>query len=257
MARPRKAKHRNEPESLAHTLDEIESFGDQITNWMIENPRIVLGVGAVILLLAAGWGVVNAQRENAREEASAAIGTVQADFRRAMGASADEVVVPEPANPETARKVREEYVGRFQAVAKEYAGTGAGAMAGLEVGDLQEELGQLDASLETWQATLGELPKDDTLTALIALRMASVYEEQARWTDAAQAYERAADVPNFPLRETARAEAARCYAEGGDTDRALSVFARVQSEDPDVFLPEHLSSRLLELQASQRMSQPD
>ena len=193
-------------------------------------------------------------QESRLEESSAALGIVQAEYRQAMGASLDDVVVNEPANPETARRVREEYVARFAEVASEHAGTAGAALAGLEAGLLEQALGMPDEAVATWQTAVGELEPGDTIAALLELRLAAAFEADERWIEAGEAFERAAGIESFPLRQTARAEAARCYAEAGETDRALAAYDRVKSEDPAGFLPEHLDSQLLELQAAQRIN---
>ncbi len=254
MARPKKAKHRQEPESIAHALEEIESTGDRVTEWVIENPRTILGTGLAILVVAAGVALVQSRTEAGREDASAALGVVQSEYRQAMGASADDVIVPEPANPETARRVREEFVARFEEVAANHAGTAGGAIAGLEAGDLEDELGQTDEAVATWQQAAAQLGTGNPLTALLELRVAAAHEAAGRWVEAGEAFERAADVPSFPLRQTARAEAARCYAEGGDDARALTAYDRVKREDPDAFLPEHVESRMAELRIAERLN---
>jgi tetratricopeptide (TPR) repeat protein len=254
VARPKKAKQRHEPESIAHRLDEIQSLGDRITYWIAENPRIVLSVAGAIVVVAAGYGLAGAARESSREEASASLGAAQADYRRAMGASGDDVLVSEPANPETARRVREEFRARFASVRDEHAGTAAAALAGLDLGELEQALGKPDEALATWQRAAAELGPDHVVSALLELRIAGLHEEKGRWLQAGEAFERAANAHDFPLRYTARAEAARCYAEAGEVERALAAFERVKSEDPDAFLPEHLNARLLELKAAQRLN---
>ena len=254
MARPKKAKQRHEPESIAHTLDEIESTGDRITEWALENPRIILGAGAAILVVAAGVALVQARAESNREEASAALGAVQTEYRLAMGASPDDVIIPEPANPETARRVREDFVQRFEEVATTHPGTAGGAIAGLEAGDLEEALDQPDEAVATWEQTAAQIGPSSPLSALLQLRMAAVHEAAGRWIEAGEAFERAADVESFPLRYTARAEAARCYAEGGEDARALEAYDRVKRDDPNAFLPEHVESRMAELRIAQHLN---
>ena len=254
MARPKKAKHSDKPESIAHTLDEIQSTGDRLTEWIVSNPTPILVGIAAIVVLAAGYALITSTQAGDLEAATEALGSTQADYRRAMGASPDDVVVAEPANPETARRVREEYLVRFGEVASEYPGTAGAALAGLEAGLLEQALGKEEAALATWQEAAGGLGPDQTLTALIELRVAAAHESDGRWVEAGEAFERAANVESFPLRLTARAEAARCYAEAGDVDRALAAYARVKGEDPEVFLPEHLESQLRELEASQRLN---
>jgi tetratricopeptide (TPR) repeat protein len=251
VARPKKAKQHREPESIAHTLDEIESRGDRISIWISENPIPILGTGLGILLLVGGLSLVVSMQESRLEDASAALGVVQAEYRQAMGASLDDVIVNEPANPETARRVREEYTVRFAEVAAEHAGTAGAALAGLEAGLLEQALGMPDEAVSTWQATVSELEPGDTIAALLELRLAAAFEADARWVEAGEAFERAADIESFPLGQTARAEAARCYAEAGEIIRALAAYDRVKNEDPAGFLPEHLDAQLLELRATQ------
>ena len=255
MARPKKAKHRHEPESIAETLDEIESRGDRLTEWIIENPKPILAAIGGVLIAAAAWGGVQTLGEADREAGSAALGRVQADYRRAMGATPEDVLIAEPANPEVARRVREEYVGHFAEVVESHGGTAAAAYAALEQGILQQELGQPDAAMESWQTAAAQVDAGSTMAALVQLRIASAHEGAGRWEEAARAYGLAADVQAFPLRQTARADAARCWAEAGDVDAALAAFEQIGREDPDARarLPEHVEARLMELQAAKRL----
>ena len=254
MARPKKAKQKHEPESIAHALDEIESTGDRLTEWILANPRIILGTVFAILVVAAGYAGVRSSNESSLEAASAALGIEQVGYRQAMGAAAEDIVIAEPANPETARRVREEYVARFQKVATEHAGTAGGAVAALETGLLEQALGEPDAALATWQEAASQADASSPLRALLELRVAAAHETDGRWTEAGEAFERAAAIQDFPLRQTARAEAARCYAEAGELDRAIAAYEQAKREAPDAFLPEHVESRMQELQAAQRLN---
>jgi tetratricopeptide (TPR) repeat protein len=254
VARPKKAKQRQEPESLVNALDDIESGGDRLTEWVLANPQLILGTGLAILVVAGIWAFARSTTEASLESASAALGAVQAEYRVAMGATADDFVVAEPANPEIARRVREEYLDRFGEVADAHAGTAGGAVAGLERGILQDALGSPEEALSTWQAAAAALGADSPLSAFLELRIAALHEAAGRWSEAAQAFERAASIESFPLRHTARAEAARCHAAAGDVDKALAAFEQVKRDDPNGFLPEHLESRLLELKIRQRLN---
>jgi tetratricopeptide (TPR) repeat protein len=253
LARPKKGKARREPESLAHTLDEIESTGDRLGEWISNNPRPILAVGLAIVLLAAAYAMVTTTQETAREKASAALGRVQSDYRTAMGASPDDTEISEPANPETARRVREEFIERFSEVLEQYPGTVAAALAALDLGTLQEKLGRSDDAVATWLGAVERIGPDAPVGALVELRVAAAYEAEGRWLEAGEAFERAASIEDFPMRLRARAEAARCFAEAGEVDRALAAFARVEADDPNTFLPAHLSARIRELQAAQRL----
>ena len=55
-------------------------------------------------------------------------------------------------------------------------------------------------------------------------------------------------------RPDALADAARCFAEAGEIDSALEAFARVETEAPAYFLPEHIGAQLRELRAARRLN---
>jgi tetratricopeptide (TPR) repeat protein len=254
VALPKKAKHRNEPVSAAVALDEIESFGDRVAQWLDENQMKVIIAGIAILVVGGVFGFVRSSQEDSRIEASEQLASVERNYRSAMGAGPSDLVVREPANPETAQRVRAEYVARFKTVADAHEGDAAGSLASLEMGVLQHELGKSEEALETWAAASARLDSNDPLKALLSLRIAAVYEDQDRWIDAAQAFETAAAVESFPLRYGALADAARCFAEAGEIDRALEAFARVETEAPAYFLPEHVGVQLRELKAARRLN---
>ena len=254
MARPKKMKQRKEPASAAATLDEIESLGDRLAAWISDNPMIVLGVGVVVLAVAGTFGIVRSSQEDSRVEASAALASVLRDFRRAMGASPDAVEIIEPANPVTASRVRGEYVERFREVAVAHPDGAAGGLAWVEVGRLQQSLGQTAEALSTWQAAASALDPDSVVGALLELRIAAVHESELRWAEAAQAFQRAAQVEQFPLRYRALADAARCFAEAGETESALEAFHQVEIHAPNLRIPEYLSARLRELKAAHRLN---
>ena len=254
MARPKKAKRHHEPASAAATLDEIESRSDRLAAWISDNPQIVLGVAVVILVIAGVFAIVRSSLDDSRVEASAALASVQRDFRRAMGSSPDAIEIAEPANPETAIRVREDYLERFREVAEAHTDGAVGSLAWLEVGLLQHALERTEEALSTWQAAAAGLESDSVVRALLELRIAAVQEAELRWLEAGQAFERAARVERFPLRYGALADAARCFAEAGETDRALEAFRRVETLAPDLYVPEHVSARLRELEAARRLN---
>ena len=221
---------------------------------MSANPVLILAIGALILALGGLWGFVRSNQRGARIEASVALAEVQTRYRTAMGGTADRLEVNEPANPETGKTVREEYVERFELVAEAHPGTSAGILARLEAGMLQQQLDRSDEALAIWQAAAVEVGQASAIRALLELNIAGIEEQELRWIEAAEAFERAAAVKSFPLRYTALGDAARCYAEAGDVERALAAFERVESEAPDLYLPEHLSTRLRELRAERHLN---
>ena len=91
------------PESAAATLDQIQSRGDRLAEWMAANPAILLGTAVGILVIAGGYGLFSSLRTDSLETASAALAKVDNEYREAMGAAPESLEIVEPANPETAR----------------------------------------------------------------------------------------------------------------------------------------------------------
>ena len=248
LAKP--GKHNKKPESAAVALDQIESVGDRVGNWIADNAMLVLGAAVMVLVLAGGYGFISSSREGAREEASAALAEVEGAYLQAMGGTLDSVVIDEPANPETARRVREEYVGRYAAVASEYPGTIEAQLASLEQGALLQAVGRSEEAVATWQAALDASSEHASVRGLLFERIAGSGEIAGRWADAGAAHEAASQLAGFPLRYMALAEAARCYAEAGEDAKALALWDRLMAEAPDHKAPPHIAGRMAELRAA-------
>jgi tetratricopeptide (TPR) repeat protein len=174
---------------------------------------------------------------------------VREGFLRAMGAPPGASDFAEPANPETARKAREDYAARFAEVAEAHPGRAAAVEAWIEAGNLREQLGQGDAALDAWKRAVEQAPKGSSLRALALERLASGYEARSAWADAGAAHEEAAGSTAYPLRFVAMAAAARSFAAAGEHERAEALADRVASEAPEARLPDDLQARLEELRA--------
>jgi tetratricopeptide (TPR) repeat protein len=242
-------KSHRKPESAAETLDQLESLGDRVGNWIAAHAALLFGAAVLILALAAGYGLVNASQQGAREEASEALAGVDGSFLRAMGTSQGSILIDEPANPETARRVREEYIGRYKELAVEYSGTLESQLALLEAGGLEQALDRSDDATATWQAALAESSGYPAVAGLLLQSVAGAHESAGRWTEAAEAYETAAELEDFPVRYLAMADAARCYAEAGDATKALALFDRLQAEAPAQPIGPVIEARMTELRA--------
>jgi tetratricopeptide (TPR) repeat protein len=241
------AQHRKE--EPADTLAELESLGDRFGQWVGANPLPVLAILGAVLLLGAAIGGYRAYSNARDDRASAALAKVQDDLVRAMGGKPGDTMVPEPANPETARTVRTDFTDRYLALAKEWKGTGTAALALLEAGQLQERLGNRDRALEFWtQAASGASP-DSPAFGVIQSRIGHLQEDASDLEAAARAHEAAAAVPGFPLHAAALADAARTWSEAGKPEQALALFRRLKTEAPEYRLEPHVEARLLELEA--------
>jgi len=236
--------------SAAKALDEIESAGDRIVLWLGENQRSILVVAAVILIVAGGWGYVSGSRETASSEADTALSEVQQGYRLAMGADPGGIEIPEPANQEAAREIRQDFSARYEAVAEAHAGTGPGAVAYLEAGKLRQALGETGAAVSAYEAGIASLPADDALRGFLWSRLGSVYEQDEQWPSAAIAYANAGSTPNYAIRGDAIASAIRAYIHAGEPSAALSLADELARTEADYMLSGSLQAQVEELRSA-------
>lgn len=230
-----------------HTLDEMAHASDRLADWLSRNAIVWLGLLVAALVVASGLIFAMSRAEGVETRAAEALAEVRGAYFTAMGASPGDVTVPEPANPETARRLRGQYVERFREVATAHPDTAAGALALLHAGNLQAEMGEREAALATWRAGLEELAADDPLRGFFLRRIAAAHEAEGAWSEAAQSYEEAGGVAAYPQRFAALADAARAWVEAGETERALAAFDRLEAEAPDHRVPPYVAARLREL----------
>ena len=239
-------RNKQTPSPTAETLREIEESGDRIAEWASENAATILAAIAAVLVIAGGVGLYVQAGQNERDEAADALAVATSQYRKAMGADPVGGPIPEPANPELGMATREEYVDRFAAVAREHEGTASGALAWLEAGHLQVQLGRVEAAAESF-GRARDSAHGTAVAALAETRLANLAEERGDAKTAAQAYEAAAAIESYPLRAGALADAARCWADAGDADKALAAYRRLETEFPDVQPAPPIQARMGEL----------
>lgn len=238
---------RDDSRKATETLEEIEGVLDRAAGWVAANPKpvlIVLGivVGGAALVGGSQWWI-----ERTKLWASGAVAEVTKEYFDAMGATPGAVTVPEPANPETARAAREEYAAKFVEVAEAHAGSTAAVDAWIEAGNLREQLDDAEGALAAWEKAAESAPSGSSVRALALARLAAGYEGADRWADAAEAWEQAGNIERYPLRHEALAFAARANVEAGETERAMALYDRIETDAPDFDLPPHLASQRDEL----------
>jgi tetratricopeptide (TPR) repeat protein len=238
--------HKDEP---ADTLEELDSLGERLAQWVGANPAVVLGIAGAILLGAASFGGYRAFSHSQADKASTALAKLHGEFVTAMGGKVTEVEIPEPANPETAKATRTEYADKYLALAKEWSGTPTAALSLLEAGELFAKLGNPDRALEAFLQASEQAPADSPIRAVIASRIGHLQEEKGDFEAAARSHEAAAAVPGFPLHTEALAQAARCWAEAGKPEQALALYQRLKSDSPALKLAPHIEARLQEIEA--------
>jgi len=251
---------KSNPHGATELLEELNSGFEHMALWVAAHRVLVsVAIGAV-LATGGAWELLRSRAERREAEASNAFDQTQIAFLAAMGAETGAIEVPELANPEAAKRIREEFVEKYRGVAQAHPGTLPAALAWLEVADLLQAQGETDASLESLQKGLAEQPGNPRLAGLVHQRIAQLEEDRGKLAEAAAEHQAAGELEGFPLRFFALADAARCYAQAGQPDRARELLERIESEAKDDFpLPGELRSLLRELRASQaaRPSSPD
>lgn len=241
-----KAKHADPADRIA----EIESMGERAIEWIGENAKVVLSVVTLCLLLAGAYGYfdsVKARRENA---ASEAVAEIRDGYLTAMGGAPGALGAPEPEDPAAAEPVRKEYSERYAAVARKYPGTAGAAIARFEQGDLVAAAGDEAGAIEIWRSAIARLSGRSPLAGMLHERIGEALERGGDWEAAAQAYDAAAAIDAYTFRHWALAEAARCYLLANQPEKALKRAARLETEAPDLQLPDYLRGRLRELRAA-------
>jgi predicted negative regulator of RcsB-dependent stress response len=237
-------------ETTTHgTLEEIESIADQIASWIATNPVAVIALALSILIAAGGYGGWIAWQSGREDRASFALASLEREYLKAMGAPPGSTEISELANPETGRALRKEFGQKLLTMATENPHTAAATVARLTAGDLLAAAGEPDKAFESWQSALEGVGRNPALRGIVLRRVATALEAQSKWSEAGAANLEAGELVGFPLRRFALADAARCYAEAGDTDRAARIAARVGSEESSEELPQNLTAQLAELRA--------
>jgi hypothetical protein len=230
-------------------LEELDSLAERAARWVAEHARLVAAAIAALLLGTAAAGAWNTWARGREEAASAALAEVRADYLEAMGARPGDLEVPELANPKAAEEIRKDYARRFREVAGAHRGSRSEPLAWLEAALLAQEDGDAQAAAEALEAGVAAARPGSAVRGLLLEKQAQLHERGERWREAAEAHLAASEIERYPLRLFALADAARCFDAAGDPARARELLERVEAEAPGLPIPDHLRSRLRELQA--------
>jgi len=209
----------------ADTLEELESLGERMAQWVGANPILVLGIAALVLALAAGVGGYRAYAHSRVDRASAALAALHTDYVTAMGGKATDTEVPEPANPETAKTLRTEFAGRYEQLGEEWSGTPTGSLALLEAGELREKLGDGAKALELWLSAAQSAAADSPVLGVIQSRIGFFEEDRSGFV------------------------CARTWAEAGKPEQALALYRRLKSEAPEFQIAPYIEARMAEIES--------
>jgi tetratricopeptide (TPR) repeat protein len=231
-------------------VEEIDSIFDRGAHWVASHPTQVLIAIGVVLAIAAAIGVAREIRGRSAAAAEAETAAVYDAYLVAMGAQVGDREVPEPANPELGTKTRAEYAAKLLEAAARHPHTPAAAQARLEAANLLDKNGDTAGADAARKLAAEQAPSSSPVAAIAWSRWAVDLEGKGDVKGAAEAFEKAAGIAS-PAQILALADAARCYAQLGDTAKALALFERAEKLDGADALPLHVRERLRELRAAQ------
>jgi tetratricopeptide (TPR) repeat protein len=211
--------------------DKFQAAATQAAGWAgSHGKQLAVAAVAAAALVAAVAGFLS-WRESRAQKAGSLL------YRALVAASGQISSVPLPNVPGpiyASDAERQKAVAEAaQQVRERFPSSRAATTAALAAADAQYRLGQWDAALGSYQAYLAAAPSDDALRFAALDGVARVHEAKGQLAEAAQAWERAAEVKAFADR--AALERARVLAKAGKADDArkvLSGFAEQFKESP-------------------------
>ena len=234
-------------------LEEIQSAADSMAEWIRDHLTLVAVGIAGLLALTGGFAYIWESRDNRADAAATELAAARDAYLRAMGAGPLSVEVPELANPAAGAPIRAEFEAALAQISEDYAGSAADTLSRFEAGRLAQDAGDAEAALALYQAAVEGGIDNPALRGLAQQRIGQALEDLRRWSEAADAHEKAAGEAGYPIRHWALADAARCRATEGDYARASLLYQRLDEEAPSLQLARHERSLRGEVRAlSQR-----
>jgi tetratricopeptide (TPR) repeat protein len=224
--------------------DKFQQAATQAASWISTRRKHVVWGGAAAVAIVVVLAILSAVNTGREERAGAAA----ADLLAAMGGEISSVPLPGSPGPffpsEEARQRAVVDVARK--VLAEHAGTGAGRLAALALGDAHAKLRQWDEAKGAYERFLASAPKDDSLRFGALEGLALAEEAKGNLDQAAQGYERLGrEAPAFADR--ADLERARVLAQAGKTAEAKELLAAFPERHKQSLLGPEAAERLARL----------
>jgi tetratricopeptide (TPR) repeat protein len=217
------------------TESPLEGFESRLQagfEWLSDRPREVLGT-LLALLVAGALGAAGYEWYQ-RGERSASEDLARADrsYAEAMGGDPWLIDIPEPANVERARSIREDALVLYEEVLAEHSGTRAASFAALRAAEMELDLGMYESAQTRLRALAVDLGDDDVLTGVALRLLAYMHAEAGRYLEAADTYAEAAGVPAYPDSGPVWLAAARNYERVAAWERAADAYDSALAADP-------------------------
>jgi predicted negative regulator of RcsB-dependent stress response len=200
--------------------------GAALMDWFQVNSRILAGAAAVIAVAAAGYWLYLRSQQIRAVNAERALNQAEQSLQSGNTALA---------------------ASDLQRVISRYGGTSAGSEAAML-------LAQTDYNAKKYQDGIKALeavaPKAGLSEAAVRSLIGDGYSEIGKSSEAAKAYEQAADATEFTNEKTYyRAKAARSYTAAGDLAQAKKLWTELAASDKPNAVSAEARVRLAELEA--------
>ena len=221
-------------ETISHGAEAIFSHQRQI--W------IYGGMALFVLLVVLGWRFYTA---NQTAKGTAALADAMKVYQARIRIAA------EPALPEEVTYVDEknkyaDAVKKFTDVANRYPRTRPGQLARYYEALSLERLGRYDEAENNLKAV--ESSGDESLSALARFKLAQVYDEAGKGSQAAQLYQQLANKPSLFVPKPIVLLALADHYSGSDPTQAAKLYKQVKDEFPDTQAAQEADQRLQLLQ---------
>lgn len=221
-------------ETLSHGAEAI--FSHQRDIWSYG------GVALLIVLVVLGWRFYT---QNQTAKGAVALADAMKVYQARIRTAA------EPAQPDEITYLDEknkygDAVKKFMDVANRYPRTRPGQLARYYAALSLERLGRYDEAENNLKAL--QSSRDESLSALARFKLAQVYDESGRGSQALQLYQQLADKPTLFVPRPVVLLALADHYSSSDPAQAAKLYNQVKSEFPDTQAAQEADQRLQLLQ---------
>jgi predicted negative regulator of RcsB-dependent stress response len=221
-------------ETLSHGAEAI--FSHQRDIWSYG------GVALLIVLVVLGWRFYT---QNQTAKGAVALADAMKVYQARIRTAA------EPAQPDEITYLDEknkygDAVKKFVDVANRYPRTRPGQLARYYAALSLERLGRYDEAENNLKAL--QSSRDESLSALARFKLAQVYDESGKGSQALQLYQQLADKPTLFVPKPVVLLALADHYSSSDPTQAAKLYNQVKSEFPDTQAAQEADQRLQLLQ---------
>lgn len=188
--------------------EEILSFTDRLLEWGRANVAYLAGaVGGIVLVTLVVWGV----------------GLYNQSKERSAGRDYARLTADGPVDPRNQEALKAR-LDAFTAFLEEHRGTGAAALAMVDMARLLEEAGRHEEALQWYDRAAGEIPEGSSLDLAVDYGRALTLEALGRVDEALAAWSGLAVKADDGLKRECLWHQARLAAQKGDREGARGYY---------------------------------